>query len=67
MKIVLVNNEQKYINIGNTEQGTCIPRVGEHINLGYIPYEEVNDVLYDFNSSTIYVLLDEGIFINEEN
>ncbi len=61
MKIQVVNSTNtNYIEIGTTDgyYAKPVPRVGERINLGYLPVPQVDSVVYDYENKIVYVHID---------
>ena len=64
MKIILVDNAGNKKEIGNTQDGYCVPRKGEQIFLNYAGGSKVIEVLYVYESKCIYVVVDGVIMEN---
>lgn len=63
MKIALIDARSKIRLLGETSTNP-VPRIGENIVTGYVPYPKVTGVIHDYSQDTIFVTID-GFFYTE--
>ena len=52
-------NKDKYV--GNTKNGLIIPAIGTRINIGYNPAALILDVVFDYVSMVVFIVVDGPI------
>ena len=59
MKLIFVNkdNANDHTEIIISDLG-IVPRVGERVRTGYIPYPRVTDVVHDYKENQITIVID---------
>lgn len=50
--------EPRYHRVTDNVESGMIPRVGDHVNIGYNPAPVVTDVLWDYDTNEVMVVVE---------